>query len=103
MSYEEALAVLADPMRRRILDELRQEPMPVGELARRLPISRPAVSRHLRVLSSAALVRHEARGTSNVYRVDRDGLRELRAWVDAWWNEPLDRFAAHVEETTREH
>ena len=86
-------------MRRRILDELRAGPLPVGELADRLPVSRPAISKHLRVLESAALVRHQAHGTRRVYELDTRGLAALREWLDAWWEEPLKRYAAHVEET----
>lgn len=98
MSYERALDVLGDPMRRRIMELLRPGPLPVGAIAERLPVSRPAVSRHLRLLTDASLVRHRAHGTRNLYEVDRRGLEEVRAWLDAWWDEPLDRFADHVEE-----
>ena len=102
MSYQDALTALSDPMRRRILDALRHEPMPVGRLADRLPVSRPAVSRHLRLLESAALVRHEEQGTRRLYQLDRRGLEALREWLDAWWDEPLRSYAAHVEEATRD-
>ena len=98
MSYATALTALDDPMRRRILDELRAGPLPVGALADRLPVSRPAISKHLRVLEAAALVRHEPRGTRRVYELDGRGALGLRDWLSAWWDEPLTRFAAHVEE-----
>lgn len=100
MSYQSALLALGDPMRRRILEELRGGPLAVGRLAERLPVSRPAVSRHLRVLESAALVRYEERGTRRVYEVDPGGVDALRTWLETWWDEPLRRYAAHVEEMT---
>lgn len=100
MSYQSALVALSDPVRRRILEELRAGPLAVGRLAARLPVSRPAVSRHLRVLESAALVRFEERGTRRVYEVDPHGVETLRAWLETWWDEPLRRYAAHVEEMT---
>jgi DNA-binding transcriptional ArsR family regulator len=100
MSYQTALLALGDPIRRRILEELRDGPLAVGHLAERLPVSRPAVSRHLRVLESAALVRHEERGTRRLYEVDPSGVAALREWLDRWWDEPLRRYAAHVEETS---
>jgi DNA-binding transcriptional ArsR family regulator len=99
MSYEPALEALADPTRRRILDLLRDGPRPVGELAERLPVSRPAVSRHLRVMADASLVRHEPHGTRHLYEVDLRGLAAIREWLDDWWDEPLRRFASHVEES----
>lgn len=98
MSYEGALGALADPTRRRILELLRPGPLPVGAIADRLPVSRPAVSRHLRLLTDASLVRHRSRGTRHLYELDRRGLEELRAWLDGWWEEPLARFVTHVEE-----
>lgn len=102
MSYETALEALADPTRRRILDLLREGPRPVGEIAARLPVSRPAVSRHLRVMAQASLVRREPHGTRNLYEVDPRGLASVRDWLDAWWDEPLRRFTAHVEETSHD-
>ena len=98
MSYQSALLALGDPTRRRILEELRDGPLAVGRIADRLPVSRPAVSRHLRVLESAALVRHEELGTRRLYEVDLDGVAALREWLESWWDEPLRRYAAHVEE-----
>ena len=97
MSYEALLDAVGDPTRRRILDRLRRGPVPVGVIAEGLPVSRPAVSRHLRVLESCGLVTHEPAGTRNLYRLDRRGLEELRAWVDGFWDDVLDRFADHVD------
>jgi DNA-binding transcriptional ArsR family regulator len=100
MSYQDTLLALSDPTRRRILDELRDGPLAVGRIADRLPVSRPAVSRHLRVLESAALVRHDEQGTRRLYDVDPQGVTALREWLDSWWDEPLRRYAAHVKETS---
>jgi len=100
MSYQATLLALGDPTRRRILEELRDGPLAVGRIADRLPVSRPAVSRHLRLLEGAALVRHDEQGTRRVYEVDPRGLAALRDWLDNWWDEPLRRYAAHVEEMT---
>jgi DNA-binding transcriptional ArsR family regulator len=100
MSYQAALLALGDPTRRRILEELRDGPLAVGRIADRLPVSRPAVSRHLRVLESAALVRHDEQGTRRLYEVDPRGVATLREWLDTWWDEPLRRYAAHMEETS---
>jgi DNA-binding transcriptional ArsR family regulator len=96
MSYESVLDALGDPTRRRIVEGLRDGPLPVGAIARPLPVSRPAVSRHLRVLEAAGLVNHEAVGTRRLYRLDERGLGELRRWVDGVWATALDRFAAHI-------
>jgi DNA-binding transcriptional ArsR family regulator len=76
-----ALDALGDPMRRRILECLKSGARPVGELAQELPIGRPAVSKHLRVLENAGLVEHTARGTRNLYVIAPDGLREAREWL----------------------
>ena len=92
-----ALAALADPTRREIFERLARAPRAVGELASELPISRPAVSQHLKVLKDAGLVVHETQGTRNVYEIDPNGLGELRAWLDQFWAEALDAFKSEVE------
>jgi DNA-binding transcriptional ArsR family regulator len=91
------LAALADPSRRAILEALARQPLAVGELARRFPISRPAVSQHLRVLGDANLVVHETRGTRNVYRVNAEGLETLRQYLDALWGRALRDFKRVAE------
>jgi len=91
------LAALADPSRRAILEALARQPLAVGELARRFPISRPAVSQHLRVLRDANLVAHETRGTRNVYRVNAEGLETLRQYLDALWGRALRDFKRVAE------
>ena len=87
-----ALTALGDPTRRAIFERLAGGPLAVGELAAGLPVSRPAVSQHLRVLSDAGLVRHEAVGTRRLYEVDRDGLATLRDYLDGFWQGALERF-----------
>lgn len=93
------LAALADPSRRAILEALARQPLAVGELATRFPISRPAVSQHLRVLADANLVAHDARGTRNVYRVNTEGLETLRQYLDALWGRALHDFKRAAEST----
>lgn len=97
MTYVVALASLADPTRRAVFVALREGPKSVGEIAALLPVSRPAVSQHLKALSLAGLVSADARGTARFYRIERAGLEELRAWVEGFWDEPLARFRAHAE------
>ena len=80
-----ALAALADPTRRKIFERLAGRPRAVGELARGLPVSRPAVSQHLQVLKSAGLVTDRAEGTRRVYQIDPQGLGVLRAWLALSW------------------
>jgi DNA-binding transcriptional ArsR family regulator len=94
-----AFAALAEPMRQAIVERLAERPMSVGELAAQLPVSRPAVSQHLKVLKDAALVRDEARGTRRVYRIDPAGLGAIRQWLDRHWEQAL---AAYVDEVERE-
>jgi DNA-binding transcriptional ArsR family regulator len=90
------LTALADPTRRHILESLRTAPRTVGELAARQPVSRPAVSQHLKVLERAGLVRVEPRGTRRVYSVRRAGLDELRRYLDRFWSDALDAYGAEV-------
>lgn len=99
-TYGEAIAALADPTRRSVFETLREGPRSVGDLARGLPVSRPAVSQHLRVLKNAGLVRERRVGTRNFYSVDRDGLAELRHYFEGFWDEALAAFkdAAEREE-----
>ncbi len=92
-----SLSSLADPTRRAVFERLRAGPASVGEIARGLPVSRPAVSQHLRALKDAGLVRDEPRGTARIYRIHAEGLRELRDWLDGFWDEALTRFKDHAE------
>jgi DNA-binding transcriptional ArsR family regulator len=92
-------AALADPSRRAIFETLAARPLAVGELAQRFPISRPAVSQHLRVLAEAKLVRFEPRGTRNVYRIDAQGIAALRDYLDALWGRALHDLKRVAEST----
>jgi DNA-binding transcriptional ArsR family regulator len=97
MAYAQALQALGDPTRRAVLEELRDGPRAVGEIAARLPVSRPAVSQHLRVLKEAGLVTERQNGTRRLYRVDPDGLAELREYLEGFWEEALASFKAAAE------
>jgi DNA-binding transcriptional ArsR family regulator len=97
MAYAQALQALADPTRRSVLEELRGGPRAVGEIAARLPVSRPAVSQHLRVLKEAGLVTERQNGTRHLYRVDPDGLAEVREYLEGFWEEALASFKAAAE------
>ena len=96
-AYEAGLTALADPTRRAIFERLSERPSAVGELADELPVSRPAVSQHLKVLKDAGLVRDEAAGTRRIYRLDPDGIDMLRTYLDRFWNRSLTAFKAAVE------
>jgi DNA-binding transcriptional ArsR family regulator len=97
MTYDDALTALADPTRRSVFETLRRGPRSVGDLARGLPVSRPAVSQHLRVLERAGLVRARREGTRNFYSVNGDGLAELRDYFEGFWDEALAAFKAAAE------
>lgn len=97
MAYTTALETLADPTRRAVFERLREGPLSVAEIAGGMPVSRPAVSQHLKVLKDAGLVRDEPRGTARIYRIHADGLRELRDWLDGFWDEALTRFKDYAE------
>ena len=96
------LNALADPTRRAIFERLADRPSPVGLLARGLPVTRPAVSQHLRVLKDAGLVVDRAVGTRRIYELDPDGIGALRAYLDQFWNRSLTAFKATVEHTDEE-
>jgi DNA-binding transcriptional ArsR family regulator len=98
----EALAALADPTRRAIFERLAERPRAVGDLARELPVSRPAVSQHLKVLKGAGLVVDRPAGTRRIYQLDPEGLAELRAYLDRFWNQALVAYKAAVEQRTQE-
>ncbi len=96
-AYEASFAALADPTRRAIFERLAERPQAVGELARDLPVSRPAVSQHLKVLKDAGLVIDRPLGTRRIYQLDPDGLAELRAYFDSFWTDALSAFRAEAE------
>lgn len=95
---ETVLEALADPTRRGLVEILARGPMTVGELAGQVPVSRPAVSQHLKVLLEAGLVTYHPRGTANVYRLEATGFDTLRTWLDRFWQEVLSAFEAHAVE-----
>ena len=97
MAYQGALAALADPTRRQILERLRSGPRAVGALAEGLPVSRPAVSQHLRVLREAGLVSEQRQGTRRVYGIEVRGLVELRRYLEDFWGDVLGAFKAEAE------
>jgi len=97
MAYDNALAVLADPTRRKVFERLRGGPRPVNMLAAGLPVSRPAVSQHLKILKDAGLVEERSEGVRRIYSVRREGLAELRAWLDSFWGDALDAFKLEAE------
>jgi DNA-binding transcriptional ArsR family regulator len=91
------LAALSDPTRRAVLEEVAAGPVAVGDIAARLPVSRPAVSQHLRVLADADLVEVRVAGTRRLYSLRREGLLVLRNWLDGMWHDGLTAFAAAVD------
>jgi DNA-binding transcriptional ArsR family regulator len=95
-------AALGDPTRRAIFERVAQRPSPVGELACGLPVSRPAVSQHLKVLKEAGLVVDRQVGNRRIYQLDPDGVGAMRAYLDRFWNQSLAAFKMAVETTQRE-
>jgi DNA-binding transcriptional ArsR family regulator len=92
-----AFSALADPTRGEVFERLADGPLAVGELAEGLPVSRPAVSQHLKVLKAAGLVTNRPDGTRRVYQIDPQGLGQIRAWLDRFWDTALDAFKAEAE------
>jgi DNA-binding transcriptional ArsR family regulator len=101
VTYAAALDALGDPTRRAILERLKQGGRAVGEIARDLPVSRPAVSQHLRVLKEAGLVRDHREGTRRLYELDEQGMAELRSYLDGFWETGLAGFKAAAESYER--
>jgi DNA-binding transcriptional ArsR family regulator len=102
MAYGDAIAALGDPTRRAVFERLRGGPRPVVEIARGLPVSRPAVSQHLRVLKEAGLVRERREGTRNFYSVNGDGLIDLRKYFEDFWDEALAAFKEAAEKGAKD-
>ncbi len=103
MTYQtDGLAALGDPTRRAIFEALADRPRAVGELARGLPVSRPAVSQHLKVLKAAGLVTDRRAGNRRIYQLDPAGVDALRAYLDRFWNRALTAFKTAVEQPSKE-
>lgn len=94
----EAAAAIADPIRRRVLELVRDQELPAGQIAAQFDVSRPAVSRHLRVLRESGLVRERRVGRERLYRADPAPLAELRSWLDEYWRERLSALKQLAEE-----
>ena len=101
MTNDLAFAALAEPMRVAIVERLAERPMAVGELAGHLPVSRPAVSQHLKVLKEARFVRDHAEGTRRIYAIDPAGLGAIRLWLDRFWDKALAAYAEAAEREDR--
>jgi DNA-binding transcriptional ArsR family regulator len=103
MTYDyAAIVALADPTRRTVFEMIAARPQSVAELTRSLTVSQSAVSQHLKVLREANLVRSEAKGTRNIYRIDPTGLARMRKWLDSMWTDALAAFANEIESTKDE-
>ncbi len=102
MAYKESIAALADPTRRSVFERVVEGPRSVGEIAADLPVSRPAVSQHLKVLKDAGLVVDRRAGNRRIYQLDPNGLGALRAQLDQFWNKALAAYKEAVEQGTEE-
>ena len=101
MDYQDAITALADPTRRDIVERLRQGPLPVAAIAATMPISRPAVSQHLRVLSDAGLLTVTPQGNRRFYAIAPDGVNELRRYLDSLWDDALGAFERAAREKAK--
>ncbi len=102
MSYQHAFTALSDPTRRAVFEPLLDGSQPVGNIAKGMPVSRPVVSQHLKVLKEAGLVTDRPEGTRRVYSIDPTGLGALRRYLDQFWDQALESFAAEVEKKEEE-
>lgn len=102
-SADRVLDALGNPVRRDIVRLLRQDALSVGAIADRLPISRPAVSKHLRILEDAGLVQHHTQGTRNIFYLRATGFQEAQAYLSAFWDEALLAFQRFTEATKQAH
>lgn len=103
MAYGEALQALADPTRRSVLEALRAGPLAVSEIAGRVPVSRPAVSQHLKVLKDAGIVVETRAGTRHYFAIQPAAVAELRAYFEAMWKQALRAYAQHVRQEEAKH
>ena len=102
MSYQATLGVLGDPTRQVLVERLRAGPLPVGKLAAGLPVSRPAVSKHLRLMKEAGVVRMTEEGTRNFYELDLQTLDEVLSYLESFWDTSLERFKKAAEASYKE-
>ncbi|HMR79795.1 MAG TPA: metalloregulator ArsR/SmtB family transcription factor [Polyangiaceae bacterium] len=102
LSSETVFDALGSPIRRQIMRLLARGPMPVGAIATVLPVTRPAVSKHLKLLEQARLVRHDRNGTQNLFQLSPDGFRSARHWLDGFWDEALSRYADVADRLQRD-
>ena len=102
VTYQDAWTALGDPTRRAIFERIAERPQAVGELARDLPVSRPAVSQHLKVLKEARLVADRPAGNRRIYRLDPSGLDALRVQLDQFWTKALAAYKEVVEQDIQE-
>ena len=98
MTDDRVFAALADPTRRAVFEKIAEQPQTVGALAAQLPVSRPAVSQHLKILKDAGLVADEPRGTARIYSIDPHGLGPIRRWLDEQWERSLANFKKLAEQ-----
>jgi DNA-binding transcriptional ArsR family regulator len=96
-NHIDGFVALSDPTRRRVFERLSKRPLAVGDLARRFPVSRPAISQHLKVLLDAGLVTSQSSGTRRLYRVDPRGVAAMRGYLDRFWEQSLAAFKTAVE------
>jgi DNA-binding transcriptional ArsR family regulator len=101
MGYQSTFEILGDPTRQALIERLSAGPLPVGELAAGLPVSRPAVSKHLRLMKNAGVVRMTEEGTRNYYELDLQTLDEVRRYLDGFWKTSLQRFKNAAETSYR--
>lgn len=97
-----ALSVLGDPTRRAIFERLAAKPLPVGQLSEGLPVTRSAVSQHLKILKEAGLVKDISEGTRRIYQLDPRGIGAMREWLEVFWTNALNNFAQFVEQQERD-
>jgi DNA-binding transcriptional ArsR family regulator len=100
MTYDKTFAALADPTRRRVFERLAAGPQAVVDLSRGMPVSRPAISQHLKVLKEARLITDRRQGTRRIYEIDPHGLGLVRTWLDQLWDHALRSFKAEAERVT---
>jgi DNA-binding transcriptional ArsR family regulator len=102
MTYAKAISALADPTRRSVFEKIAAQPDNVASLAKHFPVSRPAISQHLKVLQEAGLVKAEVAGTRHIYQIDHAGLEAIKTYLDGFWGDALGAFAAEIHKQNRE-